>query len=523
VVVGALLYGRALTFGFTGTDDTLQIVDEAAFLSDLRHAPAAFGRGLFAVSGAEGYYRPVVTLSYMLDAQVAPARPGPGHATNVVAHLAVSVLLLQLIRRLGFARDIALVTAALFLVHPAQTEAASWIPARGDVLLGLWVAGALLALVRFAARGDGGSLAAHLGFFLLALFTKEPAVMLPAVALAYGGLVTADRRWMRDPRLWLGWLAAGALWLAGWWRVAAGHLPDAGTRGALGEVLLVPLRLLGQAVNPFHPAALAVARDTPLVPGVLALAASALALVWLGPRGRGMAAWGLASFALLMAPSLSVTGFLLLEHRLYAGCVVLYLVLPPLLTQTLERRGPGARRHLHGAAVILAAVLAVLSFSYSSSFRDAEAFTAQAAAVAPHGSLARLSRGVVLQSAGRLDEAEQEYRAALDANPTQLRASHNLGAVRFARGDLAGAEALFRRELALNPGDDLAHYDLAVVLMRRGRLGEAVEALHASVRSNPQDAGVRHALVEYYEKIGDTAAAARYGAPAPIESPGGGH
>ena len=497
VLVGLVLlvHARALSFGFTGTDDTLQVVDDAAFLADVRNAPKAFARGLFAVGGAEGYYRPIVTLSNMLDAQWAGPKPFPYHLTNVGLHVLTTVLLFRIGRRLGFARGVCLMAVAVFAVHPSNAEAASWLPARGDDLLGLWFAAATLAWLRFREGGGGRALATFLGLLLVAVFTKENAVVLPAVYVLYGLLVDEDRTWLRDRRLWIGWALVLLVWFVAWRAVMAEVLRNApGLRAAFFNLPVLVL-CLGRALDPFHPAVLATAADTSYVPGLLALAGVAAGAWWLHGRRRGLLLWGVAAFLLLLAPALPVADFLMLEHRLYApwlGLVVAALA----LLQAAADSGERARRIVQGAAVVVVAGLALLSFDYASAFRDPETFTAQAARSSPRSSLARLSRGVVLQTAGKLSEAEAEYEEALRLNPKQLRANANLGAIRHQQGQLAEAERLFRRELELNPRDDLAGYNLAACVVRQGRLAEARRLLEEAVRINPANARAQSALTQ---------------------------
>jgi Flp pilus assembly protein TadD len=506
----ALFHARAATFGFTGTDDVMQVVEEAPFLGDLSNAPSVFGRGLFIQSGARGYYRPVVTLSFMLDSQWAGPRPFAFHFTNVLLHVLTTLVLFRVARRLGFARDVALVMGAIPVVHPSTTEAASWIPARGDDLLGLWFAGAFLALLRFRDTRAPAALAAHLALVLTAFFTKENAVLLPIAFAAYGLWVDDDRTWIRDRRLWIGWAAAFVAWVIPWRLVMAEYVRrEPGLDSALRNLPTLIL-CLSQALDPFHPAALATAADTSFVPGLLGLVAFAAAAWWTRGRARRLLLWGLGTFLLLLAPSLPVSHFLILEHRLYAPWIGLFVAGLAAAQTLAEWRGGAGRRLLHGGAAALIVMLALLSFSYGSAFRDDDTFTEQAARSSPRSSLARLSRGIVLQRRGRTAEAAAEYEAALRVNPKQLRAHLNLGTIRHEQGDLPEAERLFRAELAMNPEDDLATYDLAVVLMRRGRTAETEKWLLETVRINPGNKEALKALGEYFEMKGDATRAAAY-------------
>ncbi|MEO8485587.1 MAG: tetratricopeptide repeat protein [Betaproteobacteria bacterium] len=65
----------------------------------------------------------------------------------------------------------------------------------------------------------------------------------------------------------------------------------------------------------------------------------------------------------------------------------------------------------------------------------------------------RVREGVDAHEAGRLDEAERAYRAALESLPGHRIAEHNLAAIRLQRGDHAAALPLFERAVRARPDD----------------------------------------------------------------------
>src|SRR5919197_945433 len=68
-----LVYVQTVSFSFTYLDDNTLVLDQAAFLSDISHTVDAFRRDVFG-SGSPSY-RPLLTLSFMLDAQVGSTSP----------------------------------------------------------------------------------------------------------------------------------------------------------------------------------------------------------------------------------------------------------------------------------------------------------------------------------------------------------------------------------------------------------------------------------------------------------------
>lgn len=178
-----------------------------------------------------GYYRPVVTISYMLDWQLRqpqvraerlvqeqqrqlppmasvkpPIDPTGFHWTNIFIHLAATLLLFFVLYRLADRTLLVPILASLiFAVHPIHTESVTWIAGRTDPICAIFFLAGFLSFMVYAER-----LAAHRGYgklpgadpraaakrrwpvglltlvlFTTAMLAKEMAVTLPIVAVAY--------------------------------------------------------------------------------------------------------------------------------------------------------------------------------------------------------------------------------------------------------------------------------------------------------------------------------------------------
>ena len=103
-------------------------------------------------------FRPLVNASYALDRWLWGYRPLGYHLTNIGLHMAAVVLLYAWIRRILFdsgrtrsdskpARGPSLAAftgAALFAVHPMQTEAVAYVSGRSELMCAVWFIAALL-------------------------------------------------------------------------------------------------------------------------------------------------------------------------------------------------------------------------------------------------------------------------------------------------------------------------------------------------------------------------------------------
>ncbi len=93
--------------------------------------------------------------------------------------------------------------------------------------------------------------------------------------------------------------------------------------------------------------------------------------------------------------------------------------------------------------------------------------------------------GNLLVQAGRVQEAERAFGAALALAPGHPALLFNLGTARLSAGDFKGAEAPFRTVLAAQPGNVQAAVNLAIALDRQDRPDQAVQLLELAAALAP--------------------------------------
>jgi protein O-mannosyl-transferase len=474
-VVAFAVHARSISFGFVDLDDRDLIVDDQAFLVRAADLVRAFGRSyLHVVDARHPYYRPLVTASYLLDAQWSGVHPFGYHLTNVLLHVLASILCLALLLRLGFAPLAAVLAALLFAVHPAVGSAVAWIPGRNDSLLAVFALGAWIAFISHVERPSWRPPAIHLALFVLALFTKETAAMIPLVCGAHVLLLdaAAPRRALRLRRLLSvapGWVAAAGL------RWIARPLPMSDWRNAPSEIAhhlrLLPAGLQ-QVVLPFNPSLVGVVSDSPVAGGMLAASVAAfVAIAARGVRAR-MVALGAVAFVLWSLPSLAVPGTLVLGHRLYLPAVGIVIVAAEMIRALAFRLEPRVLGAFGGAIV---ACLGLVAASYEETFRDRRAFARAAVDAAPGSPVAHFCMGSAAQRDGDDDRALVEYARAIELGSLYV-VHNNVAVIHMARGRWTDAERELRKELAADPAYAVAYRNLAIVLRHEGRLEEAAEA-----------------------------------------------
>lgn len=512
-LVGAGLYARTVGFDFVRADDTNLIADNQPVLRDLRQAPRLFLRSYFEVAGEPAgrktYYRPLVVLSYMLDAQVAGPAPWMYHLTNVALHVVATLLLFAVVRRLGASAAAAFAAALLFTVHPVNAQAVAWVPGRNDVLMTVLLLISLGAYVRYAERGTTAALAAHLTASTCALFTKEPAAFVIPLVWAYerfwlGRRVTAlSRRAVR-----LVYVGVVLVWLAFRQRALAGGTPSGlGSRdyGTVVSANLPDLLLYaGKVVLPFNLTTAPGLDELGLVLGVLGLGM----VVWLlHPLSRSRRIFIALWAGLFLAPSLLVVALPAYEHRVYFPLAGLLAGVAAAGRLPARWRGVGWRWAAVAAATVLFAGITVVRVGI---FRDPFTFWADAARSPRYAPLAHVNLGQLFEERGDLERAEAHYREALALDETTPMANNNLGVVLMKRGRVEEAAERFARELVLNPANAQAQYNLGLLYLAAGRPDDAVAAWRRTLAIDPFFAPAYERLAEQYERQGRRDEAARY-------------
>lgn len=105
--------------------------------------------------------------------------------------------------------------------------------------------------------------------------------------------------------------------------------------------------------------------------------------------------------------------------------------------------------------------------------------------------------------AGRLDDAQAAYQAALAIAPGNTALVHNLGVIAAMRGQYRDAVALFDRVIADEPHAVAAHYNRALALLSLGQRRAAIEGLNCVCARQPERYEAHRALSFLWLAEGD--------------------
>ena len=431
-VLAALAYGPSLAAPFQ-FDDWWSIAGEQRV-----HSLAAWWQALPGI-------RPLLKLSYALNMMLSPA-PWGLRLVNVGAHVANALMLWWLVREWlpRLAPDptapstvrtiLPPAVALLFLLHPAATEAVTYLSGRSVSLMASLYLLALCLLTRAQAEPAARRwpwLAALA--FGAALAVRETAATLPlAWVLLSRSAGTGWRESLVPLRAALGLLvlaAIAALLTPGYHSFVGWSLQtrDAGAQllgQAEAHAYLLTHPLPGLVLN-IDPDVRVPATFEPrhALWGLLAIAATAVAV--LQRRSRPWLLLALAWYALHLAPSNS-----LMPRFDLANDRHLYLALPgPLLLLALWLNM--LRPRWLGLGLMLLAVLAsgLQTLRRNHDYRSELALWQATVAASPAKARPWTNLGYARQQAGDLAGAAAAYRCALSRDPNHRQAVWNLAAL----------------------------------------------------------------------------------------------
>ncbi len=139
---------------------------------------------IWALTTVHSYnWHPLTWISHMLDVQFFGLDPTGHHLVNVLFHIANSLLLFGILRKLTAAFWRSLFVAAIFAVHPLHVESVAWIAERKDVLSTFFAFLAVSAYVDYARSSNTFRYFLAFLFFILSLMAKQMFVTLPFLLL----------------------------------------------------------------------------------------------------------------------------------------------------------------------------------------------------------------------------------------------------------------------------------------------------------------------------------------------------
>jgi hypothetical protein len=429
-------------------------------------------------------YIPLTSLSFALDYQIWGHNPFGYHLTNLLLHVANTVLVLvlvfQLLRdRFGQAQPVAVLTAAIFGVHPLRVESVAWATERKDVLFAFFYLLALLAYLRWTVKGKRGAYWTCLLLFIGSALSKSAAVTFPFI------LVLLDVFWKRRNALWekVPFLIVCVIVGAATFVAQASGTGETvlGVKAIpiwarLGLVGYCALFYIGKFLWPFHLSAVYPTFEdfswTPLTAVSYLLTFCALFIVIFALRKRApvlLPSW--LFYLITLSPTIGlvpVGAHVVADRFTYIPLIGLALPLS-MGVVLLANKGRELRVAITTIVVALLGTLTALCAERSGAWRNTETLFENALAEDPACYTALVNLTVYYTSANQLDRAIDYGVRAVDIAPNGL----------------------------------IGRKNLAFAYIHAKRYREAIDTLRPAVDHGIDDPDVWRALQESFAAVGD--------------------
>lgn len=549
LAVTTAAYLWTLQFGFV-YDDLGQIVSNP-LLQSWRNLPMFFRGNVWMQQSQLGnYYRPFFLTWFLGNHLLFGLHPAFWHLTTVAAHLAATGLVYWLALRLTRDQNIAAIAGVIFGVHPVHVESVAWISGVTDPLMTLFMIPSFLAFMNYRDKRGGKWLVASLTLFGGALLTKETAIILPALLIAYVLLCPLEgwKQKFKDAVVLTipfavvgaGYLAIRAWALHGFAHTAV-QIPAYISFYTLPSVawfylkqLILPIRL-----SAFY--------DTPYVTHVswrfflapllgVALTLLLIAFAWWKSRSALIplaAAWLLVPLVPVLNVAILPMGDFIHDRYLYVPAIGFAILLALALSKIDIALLAGKKTGVYVAGAVAGAMV-VVTVIQSRPWTDDVPLYQHGMQVAPINDLPRNKLAATYVARGMYEQGIRLYMYVLANDPDYWYANYRMGYAQYMTGHYERAQQYLAKSVAVQAEPDalfylglaatkLKEYDaaegalreamkrapnvpgyafaLGMTMKEEGKLQPALEMFRAELSTNPNDPGTEAQITEVTAKL----------------------
>jgi tetratricopeptide (TPR) repeat protein len=514
IVVTAAIYCQVVRFDYICLDDESYITENHNLDSGIT------GESLrWAFTSFDCYnWHPITWISYLLDVQLYGNNASGHHLTNLILHLANTLLLFLLLARITKRNWPSAFVAAIFALHPLHVESVAWVSERKDVLSTFFLLLTMWAYVSYADKPSFKRYLIVLSAFVFGLMSKPMLVTLPLLLLLidYWPLSRAVVAGKKNP----------------WKRLVLEKVPLFAITAASSIVTVVAqgdavqtqdqvsfgIRAANAAVSYFSyilktiwPTKLSVYYPHPLgslsvwlvILSIVALIAIT-ALVIRSARKHPYLAVGWLWYTVMLIP---VIGLVQVGQQAMADRYT-YVPMVGLLIMAAWGFPALVKRFIAGYKLAIPALLAitamaVLTYIQVSCWQNSTTLFKHALAATSGNSEIRCMYAGGLLRQGEVQPALVELKEALKSNPKCVEAYQFIGSIYADTGQYEDALKAFYKVLEIDPEYYMAEDRIGTTLAIQGKTDEAIEHFRKAIDIMPDWAVSHYNLANMLCSIGN--------------------
>ncbi len=507
-----LIYSQVVQFGYINFDDNQYVYENPHVQKGITAESISWAfTSIYAAN-----WHPVTWLSHMLDISLFGMNPGMHHLVNVIFHIFNTLLLFFVFREMTGKSFQSAVIAILFAVHPLHVESVAWIAERKDVLSSFFWMLTLWAYIRYVKASDIKFYLVMHVFFALGLMSKPMLVTLPFVLmlLDYWPLkrihsmkgddfnATGNIKKIFIEKVPLLIMSIASCWLT---YIAQKH------GGAMSSAHVYPFDLrianvatayigyIGKIFWPFHlsifyPLPMKIALWKSIGSTFLLAVMTFLFCIRMRQNRYLTVGWFWYLGTLVPVIGLVQVGLQAMADRYaYIPSIGIFIVIAWGIPGVISKAGQ-KEFTLVFPVTVFSILLMILSWFQVNHWSGSIALFNNAIRHTDHNYIAHNNLGLGLIAEGRVEEAIEQFRLALENHPYPERPYTNMGHALFLQHHYN--EAIRYHNIALDHAPDFfkAHNNLGVALAAEGRFDEAISHYLKAIKLAPDAAEIYNNL-----------------------------
>jgi tetratricopeptide (TPR) repeat protein len=460
---------------------------------------------------AKLYWHPLTWLSHILDCHLYGLNPGMHHLTNLIIHIASSLLLFLVFKRMTGELWKSIFVAALFALHPINVDSVAWVAERKNVLSTFfWV----LTILSYTFYCEVPRLHRYLltvSLFALGLLAKPMLVTLPCVLLLLDYWPLGRLRPFKIPnafRLVLEKipffiLSVGSICLSTFSVERSGAvitMEEVPLALRVSNALVSYVSYIWKTIWPYNLAVHYPFPDTialwKTISSGLFLALGSL-LIFMHIKRKPYLSVGWLWFLGTLVPVIGLVQIglwpAMADRWAYVPLIGLFIMIAWGAPEFVALW----RQKTVGLVIITSVFLSVLTATtviQAGYWNNSISLFEHTLHVTSDNSVAHNNLGVALANEDRLSEAANHYLNAIRINPDYADAHYNLGVFQIKQGRPEEAINHYSHALTVNPKDAIAHNALAFALTKQGKINEAIDHYYNALEIKPDFAEAHNGL-----------------------------
>lgn len=492
-----ILYSVA--FGHNFFFDEESIILKNPFIRSFSFIPDIFKQPYFYEGLKEvpwnRYYRPLTTLSFVLDYHFWGMNPLGYNITNALIHCLVCVLILKLVTRFVQDKLAAFLAVFLYAVHPAHSEAVTYIASRGDLIGTALILASIL--LYWNSRYTWAIIAQS-----VSLFAKESTILIPLYILLLDvAVIKSD--WKTLIKKVLPFALVNIAYILFRKNICPIPLgpPSLDLKEAALRVLSMGPAFLSYLDAIVYPPIFSFSLDVHFVEKfhdpqvfltlfIVFLLLMAWILTW---RYRGASFFGMSFFLVSFVPYLQIVHYYpeWVQHYLYIPAIGLTILFSLFIRSVLRTKNKAAAALFLTFYILFTMFFCVRTWQTNKIYNDAETYFDYLSKTGTrYAEFGFQNMGRIAIESGQLDKALVPLKTAEMIQPISDCTENFLGVYYLQKGRLEDALKHFKLAAQYGGTNPIYKINVSVALVRLERYEEAIEILKKVQKNYPEYASL---------------------------------